>query len=294
MKNLMIILFAFFLSLPVFAQAPQAFNYQGVARDASGNPLIDQDIGLRITIFRDLFGATEVYKEIHLVTTSDLGLFTLKIGTGSVVTGVFADIVWGGEPHFIQIEMDENGGSDYELLGLSQLLSVPYALYAENGSQWEDFEGIVSGDTLSGIRFEERTSRFEFLNQSEEIGIKFPHFKMTESYENGLQASVSMNLIDREQYNDEPTLEFAFSGWQGSARNFSWRASGQSKMFLKGDGKLGLGTTEPKAKIHVTNGDIFIEDITKGVIMKSPNGQCWRVTVDNSGSFASTAVACPN
>ena len=293
MKNL-IILFALMLSFNLFSQAPQAFNYQGVARDVSGNPLTNQNIGLRITIFQGLFGATEVYKEIHLTTTSDLGLFTLQIGTGSVVDGIFSDIDWGEEAHFLQIEMDENGGSNYQLIGMSQLLSVPYAMYAENGSQWKDFESIISGDTLNGIRFEEETSRFEFLHQSEEIGLQFPHFKMRASYENSPTASVSMNLINRAQYNEVPTLEFAYSGTQGISRNFSWRVAGKSRMFLKGNGFLGMGTTEPKAKIHVAGGDIYIEDITKGVIMTSPNGQCWHMTVDNNGGFVSTPMSCPN
>lgn len=58
-------------------------------------------------------------------------------------------------------------------------------------------------------------------------------------------------------------------------------------------GQLALGNTSPEAKLHITNGDIYIEDINKGIIMQSPNGQCWRFTADNTGRFTSTSITCP-
>ena len=57
---------------------------------------------------------------------------------------------------------------------------------------------------------------------------------------------------------------------------------------------LGIGTETPKAKIEVANGDVYVSDATKGIILKSPNGNCWRVTMDNTGNFVRTAITCPN
>jgi len=58
-----------------------------------------------------------------------MGLFNLQVGNpGQVLSGVFAEIPWGVNDYFLKVEIDENGGSDYELLGVSQLLSVPYSL----------------------------------------------------------------------------------------------------------------------------------------------------------------------
>jgi hypothetical protein len=59
-------------------------------------------------------------------------------------------------------------------------------------------------------------------------------------------------------------------------------------------GNVGIGTQQPKAKLEVTNGDVYVNDATKGVILKSPNGNCWRVTIDNTGNFVRTAITCPN
>ena len=65
-------------------------------------------------------------------------------------------------------------------------------------------------------------------------------------------------------------------------------------MILESNGNLGVGESNPRTKLHVTNGDIYIDDITSGIIMKSPNNTCWRVTIDNTGAMISTPlISCP-
>ena len=52
-----------------------------------------------------------------------------------------------------------------------------------------------------------------------------------------------------------------------------------------GIGKVGIGTSDPKARLQIADGDIFIQDIDKGIIMKSPDGSCWRGTMSNNGQL---------
>ena len=132
MKRIIIILtlsLSYFLTS--FAQAPQKFNYQGVARDNSGNVLPNQNIGLRLSIRQGTPTGTIVYRETHSASTYQFGLFDIEAGGGTVVSGVFSSINWSSGPYFFQTEMDASGGTNYLNLGTSQLLSVPYALYAE-------------------------------------------------------------------------------------------------------------------------------------------------------------------
>ena len=77
----------------LFAQAPEGMNYQAVARDASGAILPNQNVSLKITI-TDGNGGSAVYRETHSATTNQFGLFTLNIGSGTVLLGTFATINW--------------------------------------------------------------------------------------------------------------------------------------------------------------------------------------------------------
>jgi hypothetical protein len=132
-KYLLLITFLF-AALEIMAQAPQAFKYQSVVRDGSGNILTGRAISVRATIRRSTSGGTIVYRETFAVTTNAYGIANLEIGTGTVVSGIFADIAWGAYSHYLQIEVDVNGGTSYSDLGAAQLLSVPYALYAKESA----------------------------------------------------------------------------------------------------------------------------------------------------------------
>lgn len=114
-----------------FAQAPKGINYQGVARDSEGNPLASKSIGVRISILKTSATGEVEYSETHKPTTNQFGLFTLIIGQGTKGTGDFGFISWAVGTKWLQVEVDPNGGSAYTLTGTQQLMSVPYALYAE-------------------------------------------------------------------------------------------------------------------------------------------------------------------
>ena len=119
-----------FCSVIIFAQVPQRMNYQSVIRDATGNLVANTNVGIKISILENSISGTAVYSETHTAATNDNGLVTLEIGGGNVVLGNFSTISWGNGSHFIKTEIDPTGGTNYTITGSSQLLSVPYALYA--------------------------------------------------------------------------------------------------------------------------------------------------------------------
>src|SRR5690606_9315257 len=77
-----------------------------------------------------LDGENAEYIETHAVSTNNFGLYKLAIGGGTAVEGNMADVAWGAGNKSIKVEIDPNGGSNYSDLGTTELLSVPYALYA--------------------------------------------------------------------------------------------------------------------------------------------------------------------
>lgn len=134
MKNLLKVIGVLAVMMPLIAsaQAPQMFNYQGVARDNVGNTLANQNIGLQIDIRQTTPGGTVVYSETHATTTNNFGLFNIMIGGGTPQVSTLSAIDWANGPYFTEISLDANGGTNYVSMGTSQLLSVPYALYADS------------------------------------------------------------------------------------------------------------------------------------------------------------------
>ncbi|MDD3878093.1 MAG: hypothetical protein PHT69_15850 [Bacteroidales bacterium] len=111
------------------AQAPQSFKYQSVIRDNAGLIIANQNMAIRISIIQDSTTGLIVYQESFNPTTNQFGLVNLNIGNGTVLSGSFSGINWGNNNFFIQVEVD--AGTGYVNMGTTQLLSVPYALYAE-------------------------------------------------------------------------------------------------------------------------------------------------------------------
>jgi hypothetical protein len=149
------------LSLTSFGQAPEGFKYQAVVRDAGNLILNNQAVGMQLTIQQGSVGGTAVYTETFTPTTNGYGLVNLEIGSGTT-TDDFTTIDWANGPFFMETAVDVTGGTSYAVMGTSQLMSVPYALYAKTsgGSPtytiglWPELGGYVfwvSADGKHGL-----------------------------------------------------------------------------------------------------------------------------------------------
>ena len=139
----LLFLFVFISSITL---AQNGINYQGAATDSDGAKLVDQNISLRTSVLQGGVDGTTSYSETHNTTTDQFGLFNVVIGQGEVVSGDFEGISWGADSHFLKVELDATGGSDYSLVSTTKMMSVPYAKYAENSDV--DISISPIGDTL--------------------------------------------------------------------------------------------------------------------------------------------------
>lgn len=128
MKKVFSILAAVLLTASVFAQSPKKMSYQAVIRNSSDALVTNTQIGLEVNIRQGTTSGTVVYTETQTPTTNANGLVSIEIGGGSG----FNTIDWANGPYFIETKTDPAGGTNYTITGTSQLLSVPYALYAAN------------------------------------------------------------------------------------------------------------------------------------------------------------------
>ena len=112
------------------AQAPQGFNYQATVRNNSGDLVVNTNVYFKFNVIQGSQTAVPIFTETHYVPTDDLGQVNLVIGQGTANTGIFSELDWSLGSYYLGIEL--NTGSGYVAMGTTQLLSVPYALYAEN------------------------------------------------------------------------------------------------------------------------------------------------------------------
>ena len=123
------------------AQAPQGFNYQATVRNSSGALVVNQNVLFKFNIMLNSQTSLPVYSETHQAPTDDLGQVNLVIGTGTPTTGTFSSINWGSGSYYLGIEL--NTGSGYVAMGTTQLLSVPYALYANSAGSTTTSNGFT-------------------------------------------------------------------------------------------------------------------------------------------------------
>ena len=150
MKKIYSLLVAIIFSSQLFAQAPNKMSYQAVIRNSSNTLVVNKSIGMQVSILQGSVTGTTVYVERQTPTTNANGLATIEIGTGTIVSGSFSSINWANGPYFIKTEADINGGTVYTISGTSELMSVPYALFAANSAPGpQGIQGIqgIKGDT---------------------------------------------------------------------------------------------------------------------------------------------------
>jgi hypothetical protein len=476
----------FMLASPSMGQAPEAFNYQGIALDAKGVPVASKKISLRVSILQETSQGAVVMQETHSPTTDKFGQFSVNIGEGNSILGKLSNVKWGNFSHFLKTEIDIAGGVNFIIAGVSQLLSVPYALFsAESSNKYVKVDTVKRntgfGDSLllsntTGIdnlavgyaslslnttgRLNTSVGNYS-LNQNKTGsnnsvfgvgslnrntsgssntvgGVNAMYFNSTGNFNtsignsslyqhpsgtgnssigfnsmysltsgnfntsygyrsfysprfgnnnvavgyqagNGLDSGsnnifigpnagnnasfsklnnklvISNSTSNRpliygdfdnqtmriNGYLDSPVVwnmlgfedayandhinkyeidkgpliygRYFFGQYgdliiQGQSRvytgnihfvtgsNVTGADAPTQRLVIMANGKVGIGnfnTQAPRAKLEVQDGDVYISNPNKGIIMTSPNGNCWRVTMDNNGNFVRTQISCP-
>lgn len=154
--NALLSVFLVGISVTISGQAPQLMSYQSVIRNNTNNLVANQLVGMRVSILQNDPQGTPVYIETHAPISNTNGLVSIQIGNGNGVAGSMLTIDWSNGPYFIQTEIDPEGGSNYTITGVTQMVSVPYALYAENaGNSTPGPQGIPGEQGIQGEQGEQ-------------------------------------------------------------------------------------------------------------------------------------------
>lgn len=134
----------------IFAQVPQAINFQAIARDASGNIMASTNIMIRLSVVDSVTGGTIVYQELRALQTDQYGSFNFQIGLNPnfVTTGVFNNINWATGRKFLKIDYDPTNTFNWALtLGTIGFSTVPYSFAAASVTNITT-TGANNGDVL--------------------------------------------------------------------------------------------------------------------------------------------------
>ena len=262
MKKIIFISVLSLFAYTLMAQTPQAIKYQTVVRGSTGEILPNQYIGLQISIHEGSTSGTIVYQEIHYVTTNQFGLANLEIGTETPVIGTFPSIDWQTGLKFLEIELDPTGSSGFTSMGTTQLVSVPYALYAETSSNDGDWT-IAGNDLYTSLPGNVGIGTSSPVNgKLEVIGTSDPGIFTSSAGSNGLHAESSagggfaagfFNATNPGTYGiwtQSSDYEALFANTLSSTSP-AIRANGEIAGVF--NGKVGIGSQEPEFKLSLDN-----------------------------------------
>ena len=257
-----IFLFSIFFSLfAAHAQAPQKMSYQAVIRNASGALIVNTPVAVKVSIFDAANGATPVYVERHTTTTNSNGLATFNIGTGTIISGVFASINWANIPMSIKTETDPAGGTNYTIGGTNELTSVPFSLNSGD-NRWTKIGNNITNNNSGNVG----------------IGNFSPDFPLSFPSTYGQKISLWGNAAASAGFGVQPGKLQMFTEVSTSDIEFGFGSSPaiDTNMIIKGTGNVGIGNINPG----------YILDLSKRMRLRSESSQLgagiWFNKNDNS------------
>jgi hypothetical protein len=234
MSKKIILLLTLSFSLLNFANAqtpPNAFNYSAVARNAAGQPIATTTIGIQITILKTSPTGASQYSENHFVNTDAYGLFNLVIGAGAVQSGSMATIDWSNDNYYLKVGMDAAGSTNFITMGTTQLLSVPYAMYAKTA------ESLVGGGSGGG-------GFTHYIGEEFGGGVVFHLWKDAQGVEHGL-------IVDKTDLSTSQVWSNIAQTLIGPSAQSSWDGSNNSNAIV---GQAGHTSSASALCLNSTNG----------------------------------------
>lgn len=278
MRKVFFVLFILAIVGKSLAQVPQKLSYQAVVRNSSGQLLNDQVIGMQISILQGSSSGAVIYAETQQPTTNSNGLVSIQIGTGNVSTGFLELLDWSAGPYFLKTEIDPQGGANYTITAVSELLTVPYAFHAKTAEELaggiSETDPLYGASTASGIT-ETDTSRWN--SKLDAFSEADPLF--SSSVAAGILSSDTSVWNDKLDTEIDPLFSSSIANGITGTDTAAW--NGKQEAIVAGDGILLQGNTISVSRQDVPSGT------TEGQMLYW-NGSAWLTVAPGTGGEVGT------
>ncbi len=298
MKKILVLFVALFSVTIIFAQSPEKISFQAIIRNSYNQLITNQPVGIKISVLQESINGNEIYVETQNPTTNANGLISIEIGNGNIISGNFSLINWANGTYFIKTETDINGGSNYTIVGTSQLLSVPYALHAktvENITENDPVFNLSVAKNISYSDFNNWNTAFTWGNHAN-AGYLSNFTEMDPVFNSSLAKTISNS--DTNKWNSS----YRWGNHKGLYRSNSWVPSWTDIISkptfatIATSGSYVDLTNKPANATTTTDGFMSKEDKTKLNGLQNANGSETKitagtnVTITGSGTTASPYV----
>lgn len=161
-----------------FSQVPDLINYQAVIRNDKGAPIVNQDVGIKVSILSKSANGNTVFEETHKVKSNSFGVINMEIGSGNNQNGDLGKVKWHSDDHYVKLEADAAGGTNYVLFGTQKLLTVPYAFQAQKATR---ISGINTIDTNHTNEIQKLAFDGDSLRISQGNAVLLRHSKLVDA-----------------------------------------------------------------------------------------------------------------
>ncbi|MCX7550481.1 hypothetical protein [Xanthomarina sp. F2636L] len=234
------------LLITTFLFSQNGINYKAVIKDNLGNVVANQNIEIQFIILED---ATNVYQETHLPTTDANGIAIVNIGEGVVISGVFTDIDWGNDDHFLNVQIDT--GSGLVDIGTTEFKAVPYALSSGDHPWLKNSNGIYTSNNNVGINSVNPSHTLDVRSSSQADPSGFNLSNSDKS--RNLRFFSGSNAFPDPSTTWSPNHSLLFATYNDDTFTFN------ELMRISSDGNVGIKTVNPTQKLEV-EGKIKIGD----------------------------------
>jgi hypothetical protein len=217
----------FFLLMTVNSYSLNNFDYTGIAFDASGNILASQNVSVNIQLINS---NGVVFEENHSgVSTDQFGAYTVKVGTGTNVSGVLANVNASKD---LKIKSTVNSGGVWVVSTLMKPTVAVTVASSSGGGSGNYWNLTGNSGTTSGTNFIGTTDAQDLdIRTNNAIIARFTQKSQLEFLNNGKSVFIGEEAGENDDLSDNENIFIGYKAGNSNTSGFGNIAIGYQTLY---------------------------------------------------------------